>query len=110
MQVSARIEMETFTEGRSQPRRRANLMASLRQRKLPKETIHILDISPMGCGFQSRWSFVQGTRVWLALPGLETWAATIVWYENGKGGLRFETPLHPAVAQRYEADLARSGN
>lgn len=110
MQVAASIETVEYSEGRTVPRRRANLMASLRQRKLPQEMIHVLDISPAGCGFQSRWPFVPGTRVWLALPGLETWAATIMWYENGKGGLRFEMPLHPLVAQRYEDDLARNGN
>lgn len=109
MQVAARIEIEAGHEGRSTLRRRANLMASLRQRKLPQEMIQVMDISPVGCGFRSRWPFTVGTRVWLALPGLETWPATIVWYENDKGGLQFEKALHPSVADRYASDIATNG-
>ena len=103
MQVTAQIEIVDFPEGRAAPRQRANLMAALRQRKQPPEVIQVVDISPAGCGFRSRWPFVAGTRVWLSLPGLETWAATIVWYEDGRGGLQFENPLHPLVAERFSA-------
>ena len=109
MQVAARIEAMEKPESRSTPRRRANLMASLRQRKAPPEMIQVLDISPGGCGFRSRWPFVVGTRVWLSLPGLETWAATVVWCEDGKGGLAFENALHPLVAERYAADAGQDG-
>ena len=103
MQVSARVEVVDQPDGRAASRQRANLMASLRQRKQPPELIQVLDISPSGCGFRSRWPFASGTRVWLSLPGLETWAATIVWYEDGRGGLQFENPLHPLVAERFAA-------
>jgi hypothetical protein len=101
MQVAARVELVDEPDGRSAERQRANLMASLRQRKTPPELIHVLDISPAGCGFRSRWPFAAGTRVWLSLPGLETWAATVVWYEEGRGGLQFDNPLHPLVAERF---------
>lgn len=121
MQVAARIEtaenqspacIETTEgpDGRSTPRSRANLMASLRQRKAAPEMIQVLDISPAGCGFRSRWPFMAGTRVWLSLPGLETWPATIVWYADGKGGLEFENPLHPLVAARFASDVDEQGN
>ncbi len=109
MQVAAQIENVENHENRGAPRRRANQMASLRQRKAPPEMIQVLDISPAGCGFRSRWPFLAGTRVWLSLPGLETWAATIVWYDNGNGGLRFDNPLHPLVAERYAADIGQKG-
>jgi hypothetical protein len=104
MQFAARIEVTDSRVGRRTPRRRANLMASLRQRKAPPEMIHVLDISAAGCGFRSRWPFLPGTRVWLSLPGLETWPATVVWCEDGKGGLEFDSALHPLVAERYAAD------
>ena len=104
MQVAAQIEFIESKENRRAPRRRANHMAALRQRKAPSEMIQVVDISAVGCGFHSRWPFTIGTRVWLSLPGLETWAATIAWYEEGRGGLRFDTPLHPMVAERYSSD------
>ena len=105
MQVAARIENIVVHESRSAPRRRANQMASLRQRKAPPEMIQVMDISRTGCGFRSRWPFMAGTRVWLGLPGLETWPATIAWYEDGKGGLEFDRALHPLVAERFAADM-----
>jgi hypothetical protein len=55
MQVAAHIEPIGQNESRRTPRRRANLMASLRQRKAQPELIQVLDISPTGCGFRSRW-------------------------------------------------------
>ena len=110
MQIAARIELTDTGDKRGTPRRRANLMASLRQRKASPEMIQVLDISPAGCGFRSRWPFLAGTRVWLSLPGLETWPATIAWYANGVGGLKFENPLHPLVAERFASEMGPSGN
>ena len=103
MQVAVQIEPDSAPESRVAPRQRANLMASLRQRKLQPEMIQVVDISPQGCGFCSRWPFLVGTRVWLCLPGLETWAATVIWYGDGRGGLKFDSPLHPLVAERFAA-------
>ena len=110
MQLSARIEPMERQDSRGTPRRPANLMASLRQRTAPPEMIQVMDISPAGCGFRSRWPFMAGTRVWLSLPGLETWPATIVWYADGKGGLQFENPLHPLVAARFTSDVEQQGS
>ena len=109
MQVAARIEPMDAPDKRSTPRRRANVMASLRQQKASPEMIQVLDISPVGCGFRSRWPFLAGTRVWLSLPGLETWPATVAWYANGVGGLKFEKPLHPLVAERFAAEAGQGG-
>lgn len=109
MHVAAQIESAEIHESRGTPRRRANQMASLRQRQAKPEMIQVLDISEAGCGFRSRWPFMAGTRVWLSLPGLETWPATIAWYDNGNGGLEFDNPLHPLVAERYAADIAQEG-
>ena len=109
MQLSARIEPIETQDSRGAPRRPANLMASLRQRKAPPEMIQVMDISPVGCGFRSRWPFLAGTRVWLSLPGLETWPATVVWYADGRGGLQFENPLHPLVAERFASDAGQGG-
>jgi hypothetical protein len=109
MQVATRIEAAESRENRGTPRRRANQLAALRQRKAQPEMIQVVDISTVGCGFRSRWPFTVGTRVWLSLPGLETWPGTIAWFEDGKGGLRFETPLHSRVAERYASDIGQDG-
>ena len=105
MQVSAKIEHEVGDDGRRARRHRANTMATIRQLKQPSDMIHVVDIPSVGCGFRSRWPFFSGARVWLGLPGLETWPATVVWFEDGKGGMRFERPLHPLVAERFAANV-----
>ena len=94
----------------AQPSRRlahrhsATAAGSLRAWKGQAEPIRLVDISPEGCGFEGRWPLAAGTRVWLRLPGLEPWAATVVWFGEGRGGLAFERALHPAVAIRFAAD------
>jgi hypothetical protein len=76
-------------------------MATVRRQKQPNDMVEVLDISATGCRLRSKWHLLPGTRVWLGLPGIETWAATVAWFENGEGGLSFDRPLHPMVAERY---------
>ena len=76
-------------------------MARIRQLKRPPEMIHVIDISTEGCGIRSKYFLPAGTRVLLNLPGLEVWLATVAWFEAGQGGLKFDRPLHPAVAERF---------
>jgi PilZ domain len=105
-QVLAYLEAGPEPERRGgSPRLRANALAVLRRQREPNEAIQIVDISPEGCGFRSRRQLQVGSRVWLGLPGLETWIATVAWFEDGKGGLRFERPLHPAVAERLASAM-----
>lgn len=100
----ARLDVELYRlppSRRASPRQGASASASLRAWKGSTEAIRLTDISPTGCGFEARWPFQAGARVWLRLPGIEPWAATIIWFEDGRGGLSFERPLHPAVATRF---------
>ena len=110
MQVSARVDFAAGdNESRRVPRYRANTMATARQMKQPNEMIHVVDISCEGCGFRSRWPFTIGARVCLGLPGIETWASTVAWWQDGKGGLKFERALHPVVAERFATRIAQDG-
>jgi PilZ domain len=105
-QVLAYLDDGPEEERRGDSRRlRANALAVLRRQREPNEAIQIVDISPEGCGFRSRRPMQAGNRVWLGLPGLETWVATVAWFEDGKGGLRFDRPLHPAVAARLASSM-----
>lgn len=86
---------------RAAERRPAAARATAREFKGASVAIELIDISTDGCGFSARWPFGIGARLWLALPGLEPWAATVAWYGDGRGGLRFARPLHPCVVERY---------
>jgi hypothetical protein len=100
LQVLAQLSHKP-EERRAGERLPAAMNASARRHRGLTEMIRIIDISTQGCGFESRWPMAVGAAVWLALPGLESWAATIVWFRDGRGGLRFARSLHPAVATRY---------
>lgn len=108
MRVFAEAEIGAGFAPRGAERHKAAASGTLNQIKQPPEPIEIVDISTHGCGFQSRWPFPVGARVWLRLPGLERWMGTIVWFDedDGKGGVEFALPLHPGVAQRFARDIA----
>ena len=86
---------------RAAERKPAAARATAREFKGASIAIELIDISTDGCGYSARWPFSVGARLWLALPGLEPWAATVAWHEEGRGGLRFARPLHPCVVERY---------
>jgi len=110
MAVIAEVEEEEFpSERRSSERFPSMIRGVLRHFKRGAEFIELVDISTEGCGFTSRWPFEVGARVFLGLPGLETWPGTIAWYEERQGGVRFDRPLHPAVVQRFVDQIAASG-
>lgn len=101
MLVAALIAADPAGNRRQARRHRSNELARIRQLKQPPEMIHVTDISTDGCGFRSKAALPEGTRLLLNLPGLEVWFATVAWFEDGRGGLKFDRPLHPAVAARF---------
>lgn len=103
MLVAAQIAEVSTGNRRKAPRLRSNELARIRLIKQSPEMIHVTDISIDGCGFRARCWLPAGTRLLLSLPGLEVWLATVAWFEDGRGGLRFDRPLHPAVAARFAA-------
>jgi PilZ domain len=109
MQILAICEEEQGPrERRVAERRPAATRAVLRHFARGAEFIDLNDISTHGCGFTSRWPFEAGARVFLGLPGTGPWLATVAWHEDGQGGLRFDRPLRPAVAERFAACQPRS--
>ncbi len=75
--------------------------AFLKQSRYRAMAIELRNISSLGCGFEADCRFDPGDRVLLTLPGLEIWPATVTWWRDGRGGLSFSRPLHPAVAERF---------
>ena len=99
--MDVEIGVEDEGDARSAERHPTSTDARIRPFRKTPESIRIIDISPKGCGFESRMPFQEGMMVLLYLPGLEPWAATVKWWEDGRGGAEFVRPLHPAVAQRF---------
>ena len=101
MQALMWFEPQEEMERRLADRQPSSSRAVVRRLKGPQEEVRLVDISCQGCGFVAKCPPPVGAKVWLNLPGLETWAATVMWCDEERGGLRFERNLHPLVAQRY---------
>lgn len=93
--------VEGDSERRERRRGGSATRAIAKQSRYRPMPIELRDISNQGCGFESECVFDPGDRVLLTLPGLEVWPATVTWWRDGRGGLSFHRPLHPAVAERF---------
>ena len=101
MRLAASIERGSVYDRRQYVRRPVHIGAGLGGNDRPSSSIVVVDLSTHGCGFEADCHLETGARVWLKLPGLESWPATIAWAEVGRGGLHFDRPLHDAVVERY---------
>jgi len=101
MRLAASIERGNAYDRRQYVRRPVHIGAGLGANDRPASSVMVVDLSTHGCGFEATCHLEPGARVWLKLPGLESWAARIAWVEEGRGGLEFDRPLHDAVVERY---------
>jgi len=63
-----------------------------------KANLLVLDISAGGCMVAYEgWKSEPGERVLATLHGLDARPSRLVWIEDGKAGIAFDEPLHPAV-------------
>lgn len=82
------------------------LRIKCRSRRGASADLEVLDISIGGAMVESRgWNCQIGDRVLVTLPGLSAQPAELVWMEDGRAGLAFETPLHETVFDRLEQAL-----
>lgn len=100
MRVEAEI-LEGAAEQRRAERKPSGVRSALRPRGSGSITVQVIDISAGGCRIEVRPTPYQGSTVWLKLPGLEAWYATVAWVGDDCAGLRFSQPLHPAVVDRF---------
>jgi len=82
---------------RKSSRRPVDMSAGLRQRGASGVSVQVVDLSAHGFRVASHLELPIGTDVWLRLPGLEPYHATVAWQEGHYIGCAFERPLHPAV-------------
>lgn len=69
--------------------------------------LEVLDISQGGCMVDFHGSAARpGERVLITLPGLSALSGELVWAEDGRAGIAFETPLHETVFDRLRSLMA----
>ncbi|MBV8686565.1 MAG: PilZ domain-containing protein [Alphaproteobacteria bacterium] len=101
MRLSARLERSSVQDQRRHLRHSVHVGGGLGAPERPTSAITVVDLSTHGCGIELTSHVEAGARVWLKLPGLESWSARIVWEQDGRAGLAFDRSLHPSVVERY---------
>jgi hypothetical protein len=97
--LSAELSTVPGPDGRRAERSEVSLGAGLRQRGAHAVTIQILDLSTHGFRAATHLDLMEGSDVWLKLPGLESLHGQVVWQRGHILGCEFVRPLHPAVLQ-----------
>lgn len=85
------------TNDRAAERVPIELGAGLRQRGASGVSVQVMDLSTHGFRAATHLELEVGADVWLRLPGLEAYHATVAWTKGHFIGCAFERPLHPAV-------------
>ena len=101
MRISAALERGTANDPRRYARHSVHIGGGLGEEKRPSFPVTVVDLSTHGAGLELRTDLVEGTRMWLKLPGLQSWACTVVWSRDGRAGVEFVNPLHEGVVARY---------
>ena len=101
MRVAARLERARAQDQRRFARMAVNVSAGLGAADRPSSAVTVTDLSSHGCGIEVDSHVEPGARVWIRLPGLESWSARVAWARDGRAGLEFDRPMHQAVVGRY---------
>jgi hypothetical protein len=104
MRLAASIERGSAYDRRRYQRTPVSIGAGLGSAQdRPSTDVTVVDLSEGGCGIESSAWLEAGARVWLKLPGLQSWPARVAWADGVRAGLEFDQPLHPAVVGRYRS-------
>jgi hypothetical protein len=83
------------------PRRSERILTagevSFRRRGKLSSSVHVFDASPHGCKVELDERLELDEHVWVRFDGLQPLEAQVSWLEGSSAGLRFFTPIHPAV-------------
>ncbi len=101
MRLAASIERGMAYDRRRYDRHRVQIGAGLYENVRPTLPITLFDLSTRGCGIETTSNLGVDSRVWLKLPGLESWPCRVAWSSGSRAGLSFDQPLHPAVVERF---------
>jgi hypothetical protein len=97
MSFAAELSTSPDDDGRRAARAEVVLGAGLRQRGAHAVTVQVLDLSITGFRAATHLELMNGTDIWLKLPGLESLHGRVIWMKGHLLGCEFVRPLHPAV-------------
>ena len=90
LEKSPRVEQRRF--GRVE----SSTSVSVRGRE-GREDGMIVNLSAGGCAITALGYYAEGSRIFVMIPNFQSFAGKVVWAREGRVGVEFEVPLHPAV-------------
>jgi hypothetical protein len=90
-------------ERRARSRSSIRMNIGLRESGSASETAIALYIAEAGCGLMSQSALPRGYSLWVELPSVEPLYSTVAWSSDGRLGVSFNRPLHPAVLRNVLA-------
>jgi hypothetical protein len=97
MRLAAALEQRLAFDRRRYMRQSVQIGGSLGDNSRASVPITVTDLSTSGCGIETTTHLEQDSRVWVKLPGLASVPCRVVWFQDGRAGLNFDNPMHPAV-------------
>jgi hypothetical protein len=105
--ISAELSQLPIGDGRKAERRIVNLAAALREEGAKTAQVVVIDISAGGFKAEAGDDVLEGSEVWLKLPGFEAKRSRVVWRRDREIGCEFETPLHEREIELIVAPAPR---
>ena len=109
MNVAAELEISASPASQQRQAARAplNVAGGLRKTASNAIGVTILDLSTHGFRADVPAPLLEGSVVWLKLPGLAAQQARVAWCEGLVVGCALTAPLHPAVFAHIVETLGR---
>lgn len=91
LEKSPRVEQRKFN------RVELGAAVSVRSREGGRETGTIENLSVGGCAITAPGAYMVGARYFVTIAHFQSFAGKVIWANDGRFGIEFDTPLHPAV-------------
>jgi hypothetical protein len=105
LHLACTLEKSPRVEQRKFGRVEVGTSVTVRAREGGRETGIIENLSVGGCAIGAPGFYAVGARIFVTIGKFQSFAGRVVWNRDGRMGVEFETPLHPAVVDH----IARSG-
>lgn len=105
--LSFKPNAEPEHKPRNHPRIALGADLSLRRAGRHQYRARVFDLSPSGCKVEFVERPRTEERLWVKFDGLETIEGEVCWVDGFHGGVRFVTPIHPAVFDMLLESLGR---
>lgn len=70
---------------------------SVRAHQGGRESGTIENLSVGGCAVSAPGFYAIGARIFVTIASFKSFAGQVIWHENGRMGVKFDIPLHPAI-------------